>query len=249
MKKRWNFEYVGLDDNANSFGQIECEYHVDLEHYIDKNDETLKRIPRSTYWNDFRENSNIFLLENGINEDRLIAPFFINPSQFIKDLRDYEDCFWINELPYLNKCLMYIFDDVLKHKISVRKKLFTDDILSFSQLVKKYKTRKCIYSEEFLASLDIQEWEWIIMKRLYFKELEPFDLVEMFGLDFNLENNKEIDFLIENKILILKNSKEAYFKFVGMITLSNRAIIVYPKYKGNILLNKKNKTDIDNRVI
>ncbi|WP_330111683.1 hypothetical protein VSU16_02560 [Cetobacterium somerae] len=157
FKRRWNFEYIGLDDNANSFGDEPIEYHIDLE-FEDAN-EKITRACKSVLWNNFRENLNIFLLKNGVNEDRLIAPFFINSSQFSEDAHKIKDIFWIDESPYLNKLLMYIFDDVLKHKVSVRRKLFTEDILSFSQLVKKYKTGKCIYSDEFLASLDIQEWE------------------------------------------------------------------------------------------
>lgn len=157
FKRRWNFKYIGLDDNANKFGDESIEYLIDLEFYTDE--KNIKRIPKYISWNSFRENLNNFLLENGIHEDRLIAPFFINPLQFTQDVGENENSYWIDESPYLNKLLMYIFDDVLKHKISVRRKLFTEDILSFSQLVKKYKTGKHIYSDEFLKSLDIQEWE------------------------------------------------------------------------------------------
>lgn len=157
FKRRWNFEYIGLDDNADSFGNKDKKYLIDLKfEYLDKK---MTKVHKSVLWNDFREKLNIFLLENGINEDRLIAPFFINPLQFTQDAEENDNSYWIDESPYLNKLLMYIFDDVLKHKISVRRKLFIEDILSFSQLVKKYKVGNCIYSEEFLKSLDIQEWE------------------------------------------------------------------------------------------
>lgn len=157
FKRRWNFEYIGLDDNADSFGNKDEKYLIDLKfEYLDKK---MTKVHKSVLWNDFREKLNIFLLENGINEDRLIAPFFINPLQFTQDAEENDNSYWIDESPYLNKLLMYIFDDVLKHKISVRRKLFIEDILSFSQLVKKYKAGNCIYSEEFLKSLDIQEWE------------------------------------------------------------------------------------------
>lgn len=157
FKRRWNFEYIGLDDNADSFGNKDKKYLIDLKfEYLDKK---MTKVHKSVLWNDFREKLNIFLLENGINEDRLIAPFFINPLQFTQDAEENDNSYWIDESPYLNKLLMYIFDDVLKHKISVRRKLFIEDILSFSQLVKKYKAGNCIYSEEFLKSLDIQEWE------------------------------------------------------------------------------------------
>lgn len=155
FKRRWSFEYVGLDDNAEKFGEVGKEYYVDLKF---ENDNDIKKVSKYIPWNEFRETLNEFLLENGINEDRLIAPFFINSKQFSEDVDKNETTtLWINEAPYLNKLLMYIFDDVLKHKISVRKRLFTEDILSFSQLIKKYKTGECIYSEEFLDKLNIEE--------------------------------------------------------------------------------------------
>ncbi|WP_294097100.1 hypothetical protein [uncultured Cetobacterium sp.] len=155
FKRRWSFEYVGLDDNAEKFGEVGKEYYVDLKF---ENDNDIKKVSKHIPWNKFREKLNEFLLENGINEDRLIAPFFINLKQFSEDVDKNETTtLWINEAPYLNKLLMYIFDDVLKHKISVRKRLFTEDILSFSQLIKKYKTGECIYSEEFLDKLNIEE--------------------------------------------------------------------------------------------
>lgn len=155
FKRRWSFEYVGLDDNAEKFGEAGKEYCVHLKF---ENDNDIKKVSKYIPWNEFRETLNEFLLENGINEDRLIAPFFINSKQFSEDVDKNETTtLWINEAPYLNKLLMYIFDDVLKHKISVRKRLFTEDILSFSQLIKKYKTGECIYSEEFLDKLNIEE--------------------------------------------------------------------------------------------
>lgn len=155
FKRRWSFEYVGLDDNAEKFGEAGKEYCVHLKF---ENDNDIKKVFKHIPWNKFREKLNEFLLENGINEDRLIAPFFINSKQFSEDVDKNETTtLWVNEAPYLNKLLMYIFDDVLKHKISVRKRLFTEDILSFSQLIKKYKTGKCIYSQEFLDKLNIEE--------------------------------------------------------------------------------------------
>lgn len=155
FKRRWSFEYVGLDDNAEKFGEAGKEYCVHLKF---ENDNDIKKVFKHIPWNKFREKLNEFLLENGINEDRLIAPFFINSKQFSEDVDKNETTtLWVNEAPYLNKLLMYIFDDVLKHKIGVRKRLFTEDILSFSQLIKKYKTGECIYSEEFLDKLNIKE--------------------------------------------------------------------------------------------
>lgn len=161
FKRRWNFEYIGLNENADKFSKNENEYYIDLEVESKKND--IKIIAREVSWNNFREVLNKVLLENGIYEDRLIAPFFIKPDNFIKDIEDQKDkngkdIFWIDENAYINKLMMYIFDDILKHKKTLRDKIFHKDILSFSILVKRYKKNEVIFSDEFLSLLKQEDY-------------------------------------------------------------------------------------------
>ena len=49
---------------------------------------------------------------------------------------------------------MYIFDDVLKHKLSIRRKLFKENILSFSKLITSYEEGEEIFSNEFIKRLE-----------------------------------------------------------------------------------------------
>lgn len=149
FKRRWEFEYIGLDDNKDEFGDNNFKYNIKLE-----KSECIE-------WNDYRESLNKFLLKNGVNEDRLIAPFFIKPMDFINYKKDKNDCY-IEENIYLNKLLMYIFDDVLKHKKSVREKLFNKSIVSFSNLISEYNLQKNIYSEEFKELLKIKKIEEVL---------------------------------------------------------------------------------------
>ncbi|MGL5965517.1 MAG: hypothetical protein ACRCZ2_14160 [Fusobacteriaceae bacterium] len=153
FKRRWSFEYIGLDDNSDSFGEDNVEYCIDL-----KSDKSNEELETKVTWKAFRESLNELLSENGIFEDRLIAPFFIKPEDFSKDIHneinsDDKDVFWINESAYLNKLLMYIFDDVLKHKKSVKMKIFNESITSFSKLVKEYKSGNNIFTEDFTNNL------------------------------------------------------------------------------------------------
>ena len=50
--------------------------------------------------------------------------------------------------------MMYIFDDVLKHKLSIRRKLFKENILSFSKLITSYEEGEEIFSNEFIKRLE-----------------------------------------------------------------------------------------------
>lgn len=54
--------------------------------------------------------------------------------------------------------MMYIFDDILKHKKTLRDKIFHKDILSFSILVKRYKKNEVIFSDEFLSLLKQEDY-------------------------------------------------------------------------------------------
>lgn len=155
FKRRWNFEYIGLDDNKDQFGNK--DYRVKLKFEKGKeNNEELKYPVKDVKWNEFRDTLNNFLLDNDIYEDRLIAPFFIKEKEFEKDKNENVDKYWINDSVYLNKLLMYIFDDVLKHKIRARKDLFGENIKSFSKLINEYKNGNNIYSEYFLRKLEIE---------------------------------------------------------------------------------------------
>lgn len=133
FKRRWSFEYIRLNQNEK---ELNKNYKIQI-----KKGEEEKLVS----WNLFRNKLNDFLLENGIYEDRLIAPFFIKDEEVKEEI--------LEEETFLNKLMMYIFDDVLKHKISIRKKLFKENILSFSKLITSYEEGEEIFSNEFLENL------------------------------------------------------------------------------------------------
>lgn len=134
FKRRWSFEYIRLNQNEKELNE---NYKIQI-----KKGENGKILS----WNLFRNNLNDFLLENGIYEDRLIAPFFIKDEEFNEEI--------LEEETFLNKLMMYIFDDVLKHKLSIRRKLFRENILSFSKLITSYEEGEEIFSNEFIKRLE-----------------------------------------------------------------------------------------------
>lgn len=137
FKRRWNFKYIGLDDNMENFGERKNSYFIQLE-----NEEKIE-------WNILRTTLNEVLLAERITEDRLIAPFFIKPEDFDKKITDTD--FLINDDIYESKILMYLFEDILRHK--KKEKIFNSDLISFSKLIAAYREKSNIFSQTFTEKL------------------------------------------------------------------------------------------------
>ncbi|WP_300394087.1 hypothetical protein, partial [Fusobacterium sp.] len=131
FKRRWSFEYIGLDDNSEKFISDENNKLFILNY----NEIYIK-------WNDFREIINNKLLENNILEDRLIAPFFIKKSSF----KENDNYLELDKKIFTDKILMYLFDDILRH--SRKNILFKNGINSFSQLKKEFNNNEEIFNTE-----------------------------------------------------------------------------------------------------
>lgn len=86
FKRRWRFKYLKIDiDNAQH-----AKYLITYAN-------------REVQWGDFVKALNAKLLEWHVNEDRLIGPYFVKPSELQKP-------------GALDKLLLYIWDDVLRHR-------------------------------------------------------------------------------------------------------------------------------------
>ncbi|MGL6120594.1 MAG: AAA family ATPase, partial [Fusobacteriaceae bacterium] len=138
FKRRWNFEYIPLDDGEEFCKNFEIEINLNGE---------MKNIK----WNSFRKSVNN-ILENSVPEDRLLAPFFIKENDF-KFENNHDENNYGNI--FLNKVMMYLFDDVLRHKN--KNILFDENIKSFSNLVKTYKNNGNIFVKEFVEKVLEQE--------------------------------------------------------------------------------------------
>ena len=126
FKRRWDFEYLSIND----YGESNVEnLKVKLN-----NEEIL--------WNDIRIAINEKLLTFGINEDKLMGPFFA--------FKEFIESGWIpgdkfNEI-FLNKIVMYLFEDAARSKRDV---LFnindeTTKNVTFSQIRKAFNGKKGI---------------------------------------------------------------------------------------------------------
>lgn len=104
FKRRWSFEYLGIDDGENANGRDQANMKFN----------SIAEIK----WNDFRKKLNKFLSESPslkVNEDKLIGPFFLTDEE-------------LEGGGFKGKLLLYLWDDVLRHKD--RSKLFKPSTLS-----------------------------------------------------------------------------------------------------------------------
>lgn len=105
FKRRWEFEYIGIDENESEV----ASYEIPNVRNSDGNPATFTFIK----WNDFRKALNKKLKNlqgTTVNEDKLLGPFFIsahclenaqeNPKDFIRLFK--------------SKVLMYLYEDVCK---------------------------------------------------------------------------------------------------------------------------------------
>lgn len=99
FKRRWEFEYIGVDDEAK-----EVEKYI-----IPIGDKDHRRYVK---WNDLRERINDILSSDDckVNEDKLLGPFFISKSM-LESACEKKDRFI---KAFESKVIMYLFEDAMK---------------------------------------------------------------------------------------------------------------------------------------
>ena len=95
FKRRWEFKYLGINDGAKHIENLKFELYG--EKFL---------------WNDVRTAINNSLLSYGINEDKLMGPFFAF-TEFIEDNFIPEDEF---KYIFKNKIIMYLFEDAARSR-------------------------------------------------------------------------------------------------------------------------------------
>lgn len=93
FKRRWDFRYMGIDEGSDKISG----YAV-----------PVGSPARIVSWDALRRGINRVLLEAGVNEDKLLGPFFISPAR----LADTEGFMQV----FKNKVLLYLFEDAAKTK-------------------------------------------------------------------------------------------------------------------------------------
>ena len=95
FKRRWDFRYLGINDGSAKLDGIAVP---------------LGKPARMVRWDALRRGINKVLLDAGVNEDKLLGPFFISPSR-LRDTAHFTQTF-------MDKVLLYLFEDAAKTKKS-----------------------------------------------------------------------------------------------------------------------------------
>ena len=182
FKRRWDFEYIGINDAVENDKKEKMNNKDTKSVDFDK-----LKIPiptkddyKNVYWNDLRNHINEQLIENKINEDKLLGPFFLSKSvleDINKDVENYKKI--IDEYDnsesddkkketlknkeelenkmdkfiklFESKVIMYLFEDVVRVH---RDKIFNNcDKMIFSDICKNFEEGNSIFKNIDIASL------------------------------------------------------------------------------------------------
>ena len=117
FKRRWEFEYIGIDDNEKNV--------QDYEIPINSN--------KKVNWNELRKVINDKLIELSVNEDKLLGPFFLSKNILGNALKDTESFIKL----FKSKVIMYLFEDAAKLKAKQLFKIDSNKYI-FSEICKQF---------------------------------------------------------------------------------------------------------------
>jgi len=116
FKRRWDFRYMGINDGSAKLDGIAVP---------------LGKPVRMVSWDALRRGINKVLLDAGVNEDKLLGPFFISPTR-LRDTARFTQTF-------MDKVLLYLFEDAAKTKKS---KVFSKEgNPTYSDICEDFRTR------------------------------------------------------------------------------------------------------------
>lgn len=125
FKRRWEFEYIGIDDNAEKV----ANYEIPIGRQGDKAKWKVK-------WDELRRSINDKLISLGINEDKLLGPYFLSESVLESALDKGIDFVKSFE----SKVLMYLFEDGAKMKVRQLFKITSEKYI-YSEVCKEFEEK------------------------------------------------------------------------------------------------------------
>lgn len=121
FKRRWNFEYIGIDENESGVSASE----IPISRIVNE-----KKIIKKVKWNDLRHAINTKLISLNVNEDKLLGPYFIGEKDLEDAMQKQEDFIKL----FKSKVLMYLFEDAAKMK----RNFFNCDKYIYSEICKEF---------------------------------------------------------------------------------------------------------------
>lgn len=127
FKRRWDFTYLGIDDSEAGIAGLKV--------ILGEGDNA-----RVIKWNDLRKAVNGQLLSYGVNEDKLMGPYFLSAKSLPADENGLLDRGAFCRV-FKSKVIMYLFDDAARRK---RSDLFSGckaDRNQYSAICREFDTR------------------------------------------------------------------------------------------------------------
>lgn len=139
FKRRWDFKYIGINEKEE-----EIKNNV-----VNLGDKTISKLIN---WNNLRVAINNKLSAIGINEDKLLGPYFLSNKiigQISIDPEQFKNAF-------KDKVIMYLFEDVAKYK---RDEIFNKNVVNnkcYSDIKDKFDTFGIkIFCDEIVNQVDV----------------------------------------------------------------------------------------------
>lgn len=145
FKRRWTFEYLGVDQDEGVWGDPEQGWNPIIPGY-----QTLR-------WQDLRRALNRALENQGVEEDRQLGPFFVSQREL---LISEDPPAFLDRL--LSKVVAYLRDDVLRHDPAL---LFVENkggyVSGFARLRSRARSEGLlsIFNDQLRGELDLSEGE------------------------------------------------------------------------------------------
>jgi len=121
FKRRWKFNYKSIDFSKCAIGRLVLP--INGTNII-------------ITWKNFAENVNGVLMEQGVPEDRLLGPWFLQDDELTEE--SAQDA-------VAGKLFMYLWDDVLRH--GQKTAVFNESIKNYGQLVNRFKSGESVFNE------------------------------------------------------------------------------------------------------
>ena len=133
FKRRWDFEYISIDENEDQLPVKEFTVGSGANTQV-------------INWNDLRKAINGFLVNNSINEDKLMGPFFI--AKRVLEQGDNEAF----KRVFKNKVLMYLFEDAARQKRSTIFAGCWNDYKTYSGICRAFEEKGVMIFNESISN-------------------------------------------------------------------------------------------------
>lgn len=127
FKRRWDFRYMGIDEGEDATPAV-----LDGEKLSER---TVAIAGGRVVWNKLRKAINMLLLDCGVNEDKLLGPFFLSPESLNDEVDEATGKTRFTSA-FEDKVLLYLYEDAGKMR---RGDIFWNKERTFAEVREKFE--------------------------------------------------------------------------------------------------------------